>query len=150
MAGQLIQAGHTVFQFDWQVAGQSADALLTILRASDPEVVAVSIRNMDQVDSLAQFEETWELDDARTVIAEVRKHTDVPVIIGGPAVSVMAEPIRNYVGADVAVIGEGEEALLAVVSAATQGQSLPPLWACCGNVALWPRSGGAVLMRLNW
>ncbi|MFC1761997.1 lipid biosynthesis B12-binding/radical SAM protein [Planctomycetota bacterium] len=128
VAGQLIQAGHTVQQFDWQVAGQSADALLTILRASDPEVVAVSIRNMDQVDSLAQFEETWELDDARTVIAEVREHTDVPVVIGGPAVSVMAEPIRDYVGADVAVIGEGEQALLAVVTAATAGQSLPPLW----------------------
>lgn len=128
VAGALVQAGHSVHQFDWQVAGMDALALQDTLQEVRPDVVAVSIRNVDQVDSLASFEEGWELDDARRVIAIIREHADVPVVIGGPAVSVLPTQVRDYVAADVAVLGEGEQTLPAVVQAVAQGQSLPALW----------------------
>jgi len=128
VAGALVQAGHDVHQFDWQVAGMKDAALQGVLEEVRPDVVAVSIRNVDQVDSLASFEEGWELDDARRVIATIRKQVDVPVVIGGPAVSVLPAQVRDYVGADVAVLGEGEQTLPAVVQAVAQGQALPAQW----------------------
>jgi radical SAM superfamily enzyme YgiQ (UPF0313 family) len=128
VAGALIEAGHTVQQFDWQVAGMDVDALAQALREARPEVVAVSIRNVDQVDSLASFEEGWELDDARRVIAAIRKQADLPIVVGGPAVSVLPAQVRDYVNADVAVTGEGEVSLPAVVDAAARGRNLPARW----------------------
>jgi len=90
--------------------------------------VAVSIRNIDHVDSLAEFGDTWELKEAAAVVGLVRRLTSAPVVIGGPAVSVMPRQVRDYVGAHVAAAGEGEHSIVEVVGAVAEGRSVPELW----------------------
>jgi len=128
VAASLDRAGHDVFQFDWLAAGGRTSALHAAVRASRPDLVAVSIRNMDHVDSTAAFDDTWEMKTSREVVALVRKATSAPVVIGGPAVAVMTEQVREYVDADVAVVGEGECAILDIARFVEQGRSLPRVW----------------------
>lgn len=144
VAGALTDAGHEVRQFDWLVADRRGTSLEQAVVGFGPDVVALSIRNIDQIDSLAELADTWELESARDVVALVRRLTDVPVVIGGPAVSMMPHQARDYVGANVAVVGEGEHCILEVVEAIAQGRTMPPLWPAvsgrlCGNRQSAPR-----------
>jgi radical SAM superfamily enzyme YgiQ (UPF0313 family) len=127
VARALIDAGHDVRQFDWLVADCAASLLEQTIRVFAPDLVAVSIRNVDHVDSTAEFADTWELEQAKEVVALVRGFTSAPVIIGGSAVSVMPEQVREYVGADTAVVGEGERCIVDAVTALTRGRTLPSL-----------------------
>lgn len=128
VAGALIDAGHEIRQFDWLVANRDAALLEQTVGAFDPQAVAVSIRNVDRVDSLAQSADAWELKEAHEVVALVRRLTSVPILIGGAAVSTMPEHVREYVGADLAVSGEGERAIVDAVAAMMRSRSLPTIW----------------------
>lgn len=128
VAGALMGAGHEVRQFDWLTAGRDAAKLEQAIAAFEPEVAAVSIRNVDHVDSTAAFDDTWELKEARDVVTLIRHGTEVPIIIGGPAVSMMPQQVREYVGADLAVAGEGEQHIVAAVEAVAKGAPLPVVW----------------------
>jgi radical SAM superfamily enzyme YgiQ (UPF0313 family) len=128
VAGALLAAGHQVQQFDWLAAGRDAGQLQRTIDAFDPEVVALSIRNVDRVDSLVESTEAWELQEAREVVAWVRRFTKVPVLAGGSAVSVMPQEVGQYVGADLAIPGEGERAIVEAVAAVTQGRAVPAVW----------------------
>ncbi|MBN1506046.1 MAG: radical SAM protein [Sedimentisphaerales bacterium] len=128
MAGALIDAGYEVRQFDWLVAGRSEDLLGQAVGEFAPDAVAVSIRNVDRIDSTAEFADTWELKEAQSVVTSLRRFTTVPVVIGGPAVSTMPQEVRRYVGADMAVPGEGEHAIVAALAAVIEGRPLPAVW----------------------
>ena len=114
VARALIAAGHQVSQIDWLAAQRDAGRLESAIAEFGPEVVAVSIRNVDRIDSLAQSEDAWELNEARDMVASVRRFTSVPILVGGAAVSVMPQEVRRYVGADTAVPGEGEHSLVEI------------------------------------
>jgi radical SAM superfamily enzyme YgiQ (UPF0313 family) len=128
VASALMTAGHQVRQFDWLAANRDAGQLERAIGAFGPEVVALSIRNIDRIDSLVESAEAWELKEARDVVAWVRQFTKVPVLAGGAAVSVMPDEVRQYVGADLAVPGEGEQAIVEAVAAVAQGRAVPAVW----------------------
>ena len=128
VATALTEGGHEIRQFDWQVAGCAPEALAEALAAFGPDAVAVSIRNIDRVDSLAASNNGWELQSARDVIALVRAQVDVPIIVGGPAVSIMPRAVRAYVDADVAIAGEGERLLVEAVDAIARHEPIPEIW----------------------
>lgn len=128
VASALMQAGHEVTQFDWLAAGCAPDALAQTLGRFNPEVVAVSIRNIDRVDSMTGSDSGWELSGARDVIARVKAQASVPIVVGGPAVSIMPGQVRAYVQADVAIAGEGERFVLEAVDALSRGVSVPEVW----------------------
>ncbi len=128
VASALIGAGHQVHQFDWLVADRDPKLLEQAIVAFGPDVVAVSIRNIDHVDSTAAFEDTWELKEARDVVTLVRRVASIPVIIGGSAVSMMPQRVREYVGADAAVVGEGELSIVDAVEGVLRDQPAPAVW----------------------
>lgn len=128
VAGALAAAGHEVRQFDWLVCGRRPESLRETVETFAPEVVAISIRNIDHVDSLSRFEDTWELKEARDVVSAVRRLTDAPVVAGGPAVSVMPEQVLAYVGADCVVSGEGERSIVELLDAIARGVSVSGVW----------------------
>jgi radical SAM superfamily enzyme YgiQ (UPF0313 family) len=128
VASALIGAGYEVRQFDWLAAGCDGRLLEQTITSFRPDVVAVSIRNVDLIDSLAEFRDAWELKEAQEVVALVRRSTRVPILVGGSAVSTMPAQVREYVGADMAVPGEGERSIVTAVAAVVQGQSVPALW----------------------
>jgi radical SAM superfamily enzyme YgiQ (UPF0313 family) len=58
----------------------------------------------------------------------VRRQTSIPVIIGGSAVSMMPQQVAEYVGADTAVVGEGELCIVEAVEGMLRGRPVPAVW----------------------
>lgn len=124
VAQSLSAAGHEVRQLDYLAMGESEDALRTALLDFLPQVVGLSLRNIDDVDSCGSPEQ-WFLDRSRRLVELLRATHDVPIIVGGPAFSIMPEAILDYLGADYGVAGEGERAVPDLLSRIERGETGP-------------------------
>jgi len=120
LAGALSEVGHTVEQFDCLGEGESIRQKLseTITRFQ-PEMVGLSIRNLDSEDSSRP--ESF-LDDAAQVMEWVRGETPSPVVLGGAAFSLMPERIMELLGADYGVVGEGEQLVVELADALARNE----------------------------
>ncbi len=123
IAGVLERQGHQVYQFDFLVCGQSYSKLCAELYQFAPDVVALSLRNIDNVDSFSS-DDNWYLADAKKMVATIKQSVACPVIIGGPAFSIMPQAILEYLQADYGVIGEGELVIGPLVVALERGEQL--------------------------
>lgn len=124
VAGALAAAGHDVRQYDRLVAADTPGALQDLLREFDPDVVGLSLRNIDNVDSLTSGSH-WALSGVRDMVEQIRAGADAPVIMGGPGFSLMPEEILDYTGADHGVVGEGETATCELLEMLRDGQTPP-------------------------
>ena len=103
----LTAKGHETEQFDLLYDMEKGHlGLDSALWAFKPDIIGISIRNIDNVDSLSA--DSWYLAGIKALVTQIRKVQTAPIVIGGPAVSIMPETILTYSGADYCVAGEGE------------------------------------------
>lgn len=82
------------------------------IREMQPDAVGISVRNIDdQTMQPCRFL----LEPLRDVAAACRETTTAPVILGGAGYSMYPETILQYLGADIGIRGDGEQALPAVL-----------------------------------
>ncbi|UFS69370.1 lipid biosynthesis B12-binding/radical SAM protein [Geomonas sp. RF6] len=124
ISAALSAAGHEVQQFDMLVAGESRELLCERLKEWNPDFVCVSMRNLDNCDSLSV---TGYAEEVRDVIGAVRSVSRAPVIIGGAAFSILPEELLRYTGADYGVVGEGERLICRLVDDLKKGVAAPRL-----------------------
>ncbi len=120
VAGALTKIGHQVEQLDMLATAEDKSRLQQTIIQFQPDFTCLSLRNIDNVDSISGAA-GWFLEQSRSIVTEIRALTKVPLIIGGPAFSLMPEEILNYLQADYGVIGEGEEALPQLLNDITNG-----------------------------
>lgn len=77
-----------------------------------PDAIGVTIRNLD---SVLYPDTEFFLPEIRMYVQRVKERTERPVIIGGAALAADPEGILDFVGADIAVLGPGEETLPALL-----------------------------------
>lgn len=126
LTGALREAGHTVRIWDATLDGEAS--LEETLRAEQPGLVGLSVRNVDTV--------RWEqprsfIEDAMETCRRVRAASRSPLVIGGAGFSVYPGEMMEATGADFGVQGEGEAALLALIArleTRTPWQQIPGLW----------------------
>jgi radical SAM superfamily enzyme YgiQ (UPF0313 family) len=124
VAAALLAAGHEVRQADLQAGG-----LEGLARTADdlsPEVIGLSVRNVDNVDYLSGGGR-WYVDAAREAVAALRRVSAAPIMLGGAGFSLLPEAILDYTGADHGVVGEGERACCELVAALGRGEAAPRL-----------------------
>lgn len=133
VAAALEGQGHGVRQFDRlydREAGGCEDnncggnRLSQALENFNPDIVGISVRNIDNVDSLS-VADNWYLSRIKGLVAEIRSCCGAPVVLGGPAVSIMPEAILEYTGADHCVVGEGEAAFDLLIREILEGKNPP-------------------------
>lgn len=107
VTGALEQAGHQVCQYDCLAQGTEA-TLAEAVASFKPDIIGISLRNIDNVDSFSG-EEGWYLARTRSLVEQLRQLSSVPIAVGGPALTIMPEEIADYLGVDYAIIGEGEK-----------------------------------------
>ncbi len=122
IAAALAADGHSVDQFDFLAAGESEEALRARIRAFGPQYVGLSLRNLDDCDSLTA---TTYPAVARRIVEVIRETTSARVILGGSAFSILPEEILVYTGADYGVVGEGERIICGLVRDLEAGISRP-------------------------
>ncbi len=125
VASALRRASHDVRQFDFLASGQSLDALERTIREVEPDLVGVSIRNIDNVNLL---NEQRYLDVAAAIVRTIRGASRAPIVLGGSGFSLMPEAILALTGADYGVVGEGEEAIVDLARRLEHGAA--PLASC--------------------
>ena len=107
LLGALEARGHQADHLDILASG-GHEPLRQLLRQKSYDLIGISIRNIDTVDSASRLDL---LDDITSAIAIIRKESTAPVVLGGPGFSIMPGPLLYHCRADYGIVGEGEAAL---------------------------------------
>ena len=126
VAGALQAAGHQLQQYDCLVQGEDEPSLRQTIESFAPDLISISLRNIDNVDSFSG-DKAWYLQRARDLVATLRQISQAPIVVGGPALTIMPAAIASFLGVDHAIIGEGERALPELVAALATGEEQPQL-----------------------
>jgi radical SAM superfamily enzyme YgiQ (UPF0313 family) len=126
IASVLRDAGHNVRLFDVMVESDGihtfdkiCDSLMKEARSFNPELVGISIRNIDNVNIL---EEKSFLDIPKKIISAIRGlKSSIPIMMGGSGFSIIPDEILNFTGADYGIVGEGEQLVLELVRQLADG-----------------------------
>jgi radical SAM superfamily enzyme YgiQ (UPF0313 family) len=110
--------GHRVRLLDLMFRGDPLSAIEEALRGFPPDVIGLSVRNLDNNDMQAPVEFVSELE---AIAQAIRRGSPAPIVLGGPAVGVMPEPLLRHTGASFAVLGDGESAFPALLRALNHG-----------------------------
>jgi radical SAM superfamily enzyme YgiQ (UPF0313 family) len=120
LAGNL-PPGHELQALDLFLTPDYSPALEAMVSSFQPQVIGVSVRNLDMQNYYAPVSF---LDEPRDLVAQCHELTDAPVVVGGAAVSIAPTEMLSYLGADAAVPGEGETLFRKVVAAVEKGAPL--------------------------
>lgn len=112
VASSLKTAGHDVKQFDFLASGRSLEDLVKEVKAFNPGIVGISIRNIDNVNFL---NEQRYIEAVKEIVEKLRSVTTAKIILGGSGFSIMPEAILDKIGADYGIVGEGEQLILEFV-----------------------------------
>jgi radical SAM superfamily enzyme YgiQ (UPF0313 family) len=116
VAAALERAGHDIRMYDYLVAGQNDRDLMIAIEEYQPEFLCVSLRNLDDdIDSSCQMDNQEKFGRIGHLMEKARDIVSAPVIIGGPAFSLMPEIVLDLTKADYGIVGEGEEAICRLV-----------------------------------
>lgn len=118
VAAALARAGHEVAQADFLEQESSLDAIGREVARIAPDLVGISVRNIDNV-NLAS--EQYYIDNVRDLVTTVRQHTTAKVMMGGAGFSLIPERILAATGADYGIVGEGEQLVVEFVDNAARG-----------------------------
>src|SRR3954470_1165037 len=119
VASALDAAGHKVRFLDLCFSRDPLSAAGEAARAFKPDIVGVSVRNIDNSDAIALRHYTPE---ARDILHSLRQAApSARIIAGGAAFGVAPEALFRDLGVDYAVAGDGERASVALVNALWSG-----------------------------
>jgi radical SAM superfamily enzyme YgiQ (UPF0313 family) len=103
VAGALAP-DHLVRIADMNVVGDW-DSLCEIIRVFLPEVIGISLRNIDNTDPT---DPKGFVEEYREVTRVIRRNSDAMLVCGGSGFTIFAEQILDTVEADYGIVGEGE------------------------------------------
>jgi radical SAM superfamily enzyme YgiQ (UPF0313 family) len=109
-----VQDRHEVRVLDFMFAVDPMADLRQAVAEFQPQVIALTLRNLDNQDSrnsICFFPEVKDLID------RLRGMTSAPLVIGGAGFSIVPLALMDYLGADFGIVGEGEEGFAAFLAA---------------------------------
>ncbi len=106
LAGQL--EGHTVSAVDLSAGRNATEVLAGAMEGTNPEVVALSLRNIDD----SSYPVTWSYLEQLDPVIRALEGFRGSLLVGGPGFTINAEQMMaRYGRIDAGVAGEGEEIL---------------------------------------
>jgi radical SAM superfamily enzyme YgiQ (UPF0313 family) len=115
-------AGHEVRVFDLCFSPKNGrDGLEESMRAFQPDVVGISIRNIDNVNMVHPVSYLPEIEE---LIRRIRRATSAPLVIGGSGASLMPREVLQFLAADFIVVSDGEVSFVQLLERLRTGE--PP------------------------
>jgi len=121
MAAVAERDGHRVSTLDLCFLEDALPRLAKQLASDPPDVVGISLRNLD---SSAYPQNTSYIDDYERLVGTVRAGSHAPIVLGGAGFTIMPSTILEHLGADVGVVGEGEQAFPWILERLANGTPL--------------------------
>jgi radical SAM superfamily enzyme YgiQ (UPF0313 family) len=115
------KAGHDVRLLDLMAEKDSKLAILEAIESFHPEVIGVSVRNIDNQNMDPPI---FLLDQVKEVINDCRTRSSAPIILGGAGYSIFPESALEYLKADMGIQGEGEVAFPVLLYRMQRGDDL--------------------------
>ena len=108
-----------MIQNTFDMMGNEIEDLKKILIDFSPNFVAISLRNIDDVNSLKN---NVFISKTKDVVDTVREFSKAIIIIGGSGYSIFPELITKFVKPDFGIIGEGEISLTNLLKSINKGK----------------------------
>lgn len=109
----------TVDLFDYNIRDE--DDLKNTLARFQPELVGISLRNIDTVN---MFDKRHFVQDSQRLIALIKKQSPATVVIGGAGFSIFPKIIFEQIQPDYGIFGEGEKTLQQLIMALNHGDRI--------------------------
>jgi radical SAM superfamily enzyme YgiQ (UPF0313 family) len=119
VADAARRKGHTVKVWDLRLGEEGQPPLQELIRSFQPQVIGLGMRNIDNFNYDNQESYTGAY---RNLVQALKAMSDAPIVAGGAAYSLFAEPLLKACGADYGVQGEGEEAFAGLLEQVDRGQ----------------------------
>ncbi len=121
LASAAAGVGHQAEILDLLRSRDPEADLRRALRRTAPDVVGLSLRNLD---NLIRQRVREQLAPVARLIEIVRGETRAPVVLGGSAVSIAGASTLRHLSADYAIVGEGERSFVLLLEALSGGRPL--------------------------
>ena len=134
VASAAEKAGHTVSVLDLCFKKRAHFEITSGIRAFQPDIVGISIRNMDNVNLL--YPKSY-LPEIKKVIQFIREKTSVPIVLGGSGASMCPAGVLSELKADFIIISDGEVSFVNLLGALEKGRTpegIPGLGMCKNGV----------------
>lgn len=113
------QAGHEVVLLDLLWEPDPRLAIRRAIEANSPELIGISVRNIDDQDIQAR---QFLLEPVKDLVAACRAASGAPIVLGGAGYSMFPDAALAYLGADLGICGEGELSFPALLENLGQGK----------------------------
>jgi lipid biosynthesis B12-binding/radical SAM protein len=118
IASALAGAGHEVRQFDFLEQNSSLEALTQEIESFGPQLIGISVRNIDNVNLM---NEQYYIGIVKDIVTRAKVVSEAKVILGGAGFSLIPDLILLETGADYGIIGEGESLVVRFAENAAKG-----------------------------
>lgn len=108
----IREAGHHVNAIDLQEQEDMPPVLKKAITAFQPEVIGISVRNIDDQRMEAPV---FLLDRVKDVVTVCRSLSNAPIVLGGAGYSIFPQSALRYLGADMGIQGEGEKSFITLL-----------------------------------
>lgn len=125
LAASIARGGHEASIVDLCFSAVPERDLERAIEGFRPDVAGVTVRNVDT--AIYQDNEFF-LDDLKGLIGHVKKKYGLRVIIGGSGVSADPEGILEYLHADNALVGPGEEGINELLAGIQRALDFPGIY----------------------
>ena len=124
VAGAARKAGHDVELLDLCFSQDVEGAIDQAVRRFAPELVGISIRNVDNLTFPASVSY---LDEIQAAVTALRCVSSVPIVAGGPGFSIFPGRLLSLLDLDFGIIGEGEGTFCLLARHLANGTGVPDL-----------------------
>lgn len=108
IAAVLREQGHHVEVLDLCFEPKAEEALISHLERYAPELVGISLR---QIENNELFAYRSFLEDTKSIVETVKKHSQAEIVIGGAGFTLFPEELMRYLELPYGIAGEAERAL---------------------------------------
>lgn len=119
IAHDIRSRGHEVAEWDYLARGESEEELLQFARAQAPDIVGLSLRNIDNCNSKHT---AYYCDLYRQLASHLREATSATIVLGGPGYSLFPQILLDKIGADYGIEGEGEGVFAELIDTLQSGK----------------------------
>ena len=124
VAGAARADGHEVDLLDLCFSKNIEGDIDRAVRRFAPELIGISIRN---VDNLTYPASVSYLDDIQQAATALVRASRAPIVAGGAGFSIFPDRMLSILGVELGIIGEGEEAFCLLARHVAEGREVPNL-----------------------
>jgi radical SAM superfamily enzyme YgiQ (UPF0313 family) len=124
IAGAARRAGHLVELLDLCFSTDLEGDIACTLRRFSPDLIGVSIRNMDNLTFPGSISY---LEEIQSAVAVLKRESQALIVAGGPGFSIFPEALLSRLDLPLGIVGEGEETFCMLARYLEEGKDVPDL-----------------------